>query len=238
MDKLIINDLEIEIIRKKIKNIHLSIHPPEGRIRVAVPEKIEDEAVRLFVISKLSWIKNQRAKFDLQVRHSPREYVSGESHYYLGTRYLLNVIESNGKQRVEIRNKKVLDLYVRPNSTSYKRSKVMEVWYRERLKEIIPKYIEKWESILGVSVSDWGVKIMKTKWGTCNFQSRRIWINIELAKKNPRCIEYIVVHELVHFLERSHNEKFTNYMDNYIPNWRSIRDELNEVVFESDKWKY
>ncbi|NLM62784.1 MAG: M48 family metallopeptidase [Mollicutes bacterium] len=238
MDKITIDNIDVEVISKKIKNIHLSIHPPDGRVRLAVPEKMNAEAIKLFVISKLSWIKKQRTKYKIQERQSVREFVSGESHYFLGTRYLLNVIETSGKQRVELRNKKYIDLYVRPNSSAKKREKIMMEWYRKYLKSIIPDYIKKWEKIIGVSVDFWGVKLMKTKWGTCNPDDKRIWINLELAKKNPRCLEYIIVHEMVHLLERHHNDKFIAYMDRFLPNWRSIRSELNEIIFESSSWSY
>ncbi len=238
MDKITIDNIDVEVISKKIKNIHLSVHPPDGRVRLAVPEKMNAEAIKLFVISKLSWIKKQRTKYKIQERQSVREFVSGESHYFLGTRYLLNVIETSGKQRVELRNKKYIDLYVRPNSSAKKREKIMMEWYRKYLKSIIPDYIKKWEKIIGVSVDFWGVKLMKTKWGTCNPDDKRIWINLELAKKNPRCLEYIIVHEMVHLLERHHNDKFIAYMDRFLPNWRSIRSELNEIIFESSSWSY
>lgn len=231
VNALNINGIEIEFYRKNIKNVHLSVHPPAGRVRLAVPEDMNEEAIRLFVISKLAWIKKQRKQFKLQDRQSVREFVSGESHYFLGSRYLMNVIESSEKQRVELRNKKYIDLYVRPDSTREQREKVINEWYRTELKKMVPEYIDKWESIMGVTVEDWGIRIMRTKWGTCNESARRIWLNLELAKKNPRCLEYIIVHEMVHFLERNHNERFKAYMDQYLPNWRGIRSELNELIF-------
>lgn len=238
MNSIVINDIEIEVIKKNIKNVHLSVHPPAGRVRLAAPENMDEEAVRLFVISKLSWIKKQRKEFDTQERQSIREFLSGESHYFMGTRYLLNVIESNEKQRVELRNKKYMDLYVRQGHTKEKRERIVSQWYREELKRQIPEYIEKWEDTIGVTVNEWGVKLMKTKWGTCNEQDKRIWVNLELAKKNPRCLEYIIVHEMVHLLERHHNERFKAYMDELLPNWKSIRDELNEMIYESSQWTY
>ena len=238
MAELKIGIIDIEVIRKNIKNIHLSVHPPNGRVRLAAPEKMDDEAIRLFAISKLSWIKKQRGKFDLQVRQSARSFLNGESHYYFGDRYLMNVIESTERQRVEVRNKKYLDLYVRPNSTKEGHERLLSKWYRESLKSIIPGFIQNWEPIIGVQVSEWGVKLMKTKWGTCNTSAKRIWINLELAKKNPRCLEYIIVHEMVHLLERHHNDRFNAYMDEFLPNWKSIRAELNELVFESSNWTY
>jgi predicted metal-dependent hydrolase len=227
MDKITVGNIEIDLIRKNIKNIHLSVYPPEGRVRLAVPERMNDEAVRLFAVSKLAWITKQRKKFSEQDRQTVREFVSGESHYYFGTRYLLNVVETTGKQHIELRSNKYIDLYVRPESTVEKREKIMSDWYRQSLKKVIPDYIKKWEEIMGVTVNDWGVKLMKTKWGTCNVKDKRIWINLELAKKNPRCLEYIIVHEMVHLLERHHNKKYKAYMDKFLPNWKSIKNELN-----------
>ena len=238
MNNIVINDIEIEVIKKNIKNVHLSVHPPAGRVRLAAPENMDEEAIRLFAISKLSWIKKQRKEFDTQERQSIREFLSGESHYFMGTRYLLNVIESNEKQRVELRNMKYMDLYIRPGHTKEKRERIVSQWYREELKRLIPEYIKKWEDTIGVTVNEWGVKLMKTKWGTCNEQDKRIWINLELAKKNPRCLEYIIVHEMVHLLERHHNDRFKAYMDEFLPNWKSIRDELNEMIYESSQWTY
>lgn len=238
MNNIVINDIEIEVIKKNIKNVHLSVHPPAGRVRLAAPENMDEEAIRLFAISKLSWIKKQRKEFDTQERQSVREFLSGESHYFMGSRYLLNVIESSEKQRVELRNKKYMDLYVRLGHTKEKRERIVSQWYREELKRLIPEYIEKWEDTIGVTVNEWGVKLMKTKWGTCNEQDKRIWINLELAKKNPRCLEYIIVHEMVHLLERHHNDRFKAYMDEFLPNWKSIRDELNEMIYESSQWTY
>lgn len=230
MESLVVGNIDIEVIQKNIKNIHLSVHPPCGRVRLATPKSMNDESVRLFAISKLSWIKQQKKKFKDQTREAPREFISGESHYFLGDRYLLNVIETRSKQRVEIHNSKQLDLYVRKNSTKEKREKIMTEWYRGKLKLEIPKYINKWEDTMGVSVNDWNVRKMKTIWGSCNIQEKRILLNLELAKKNPRCIEYVVVHEMVHLLERKHNDKFKSYMDKFLPNWRALRNEINGIA--------
>jgi predicted metal-dependent hydrolase len=230
--KLIVNNIEIELIKKNIKNLHLSVLPPNGRVRISVPKKMDDEAVRLFVISKISWIKKQRSKFEKQERQPEREFISGESHYFLGQRYLINVNYTNKrKQEVKIRNKTYIDLYVREGSTKEQKQNVMKEWYRRELKALIPPLIEKWESIIGVKVEYWGVKSMKTRWGSCNIVAKRIWLNLELAKKNPLCLEYIIVHEMVHLLERHHNERFISYMDKFLPNWRSIKAELKGLVF-------
>jgi predicted metal-dependent hydrolase len=238
MTNINIGDINITVIKKNIKNLHLSVHPPDGRVRISAPQSMNDEAIRIFAISKLSWIKKQRSKFKEQDRQSEREFVSGESHYYQGNRYLLNVIPTNKSQRVEMRNQKFIDLYVHEGSTKEQREKILVEWYRKQLKSQIPELIEKWEKVIGVKVNSWGVKLMKTRWGTCNPEAKRIWINLELAKKSPRCLEYVVVHEMVHLLERHHNKVFTAYMDQFLPNWRNIKTELNSLVFENSKWRY
>ncbi len=233
MGTLTVEDIEIQLIKKNIKNLHLSVLPPDGSVRISAPKELNDEAIRLFVVSKLSWIKKQRAKFKRQERQPEREFVSGESHYFLGQRYLLNVIYTNKRrQGAAIRNKTYLDLFVRENSGKEQRRKVMREWYRSELKVLIPPLIRKWEPQIEVKVESWGVKLMKTKWGSCNIAAKRIWLNLELAKKNPACLEYIVVHEMVHLLERQHNENFVAYMDKFLPNWRSIKAELNGLVFD------
>lgn len=227
MDIISIENIDIELIRKNIKNVHLSVYPPNGRVRLAVPQRMDDEAARAFAVSKLAWIIKQRKKFSMKEMQLEKEYVTGEKHFFLGICYLLNVVETSEKQHAEIRNSKYIDLYVRPGSSKEKREKVLLEWYRENLKNIIPVYIEKWEEVMKVKVNNFGIKLMKTRWGTCNVRDKRIWINLELAKKNPRCIEYVVVHEMVHLLERSHNDVFKGYMSKFLPNWKSIKDELN-----------
>ena len=206
--QIIVNDLVVDVVRKDIKNLHLAVYPPTGRVRVAAPLRVNDEAVRLFTISRLAWIKRQQAKFENQERQSAREYVSGESHYYQGNRYLLNVIYSKASPAVVIRNNKTMDLIVRPDSDTSQRERVLTTWYRQRLKEEIAPLIAKWEAIIGVQVAQWGVKQMKTRWGTCNIEAARIWLNLELIKKPVHCLEYIIVHEMVHLLERHHNDRF------------------------------
>lgn len=232
MEKIIINDIEIELTKKNIKNLHLSVHPPDGKVKISAPKNMDDDAIRLFAISKLSWIKKQQKKFKNQDRQPKREFVSGESHYFLGQGYILNVVYTNKRrQGVKIRNKKYMDLYVRENTPKYLRERVMTEWYRKELKKLIPPLIEKWEPIMGVKVNEFSVKLMKTRWGTCNPTAKRIWLNLELAKRDPICLEYIVVHEMVHLLERSHNERFVAYMDKFMPNWRALKAELNGLIF-------
>lgn len=235
MQEITVSNLRIDLIKKNIKNMHLSVHPPNGRVRIAVPRNTNEEQVRMYIISKLDWIRKQQKKLASQNRISARDYVSGESHYFLGERYLLNVIYTTGKQMVEIANKTQMDLFVRKESSVEQRERVMNEWYRKELKIMIPDYISKWESKMNVEVLDWRIKRMKTKWGSCNTEQKRIWLNLELAKKAPHCLEYVIVHEMTHLLERKHNNQFKAYMDQFIPNWRAIRNELNHTLFESNE---
>jgi predicted metal-dependent hydrolase len=199
---------------------------------------MDDEAVRLAVSTKLAWVKRQQRRFREQERQSPREYIYRESHYYLGHRYLLNVIEQEGPARVSIRNKATIDLRIPEGTDTAKRERIMHAWYRKELKARIPALIEKWEPLIGVTVAFWGVKKMKTKWGSCNSQAGRIWVNLELAKKPVQCIEYIVVHEMVHLIERHHNDNFRVLMDDLLPQWRLYRDKLNRAPLGHEKWIY
>ena len=236
--QITVNDMAVDVVRKNIKNVHLGVYPPAGRIRIAVPLHINDESARLFTIAHWSWIKRQQAKFAQQARQSEREYVSGESHYYQGRRYLLNVVYQKGTPSVVIRNNKTMDLFVRSGSDSATRASVLTAWYRQRMKEELVPLIAKWEQIIGEAVADWGVKQMKTRWGTCNTQARRIWLNLELIKKPPHCLEYVVVHEIVHLLERRHNERFVSYMNRYLPLWHHYREELNRSPLGHETWEY
>jgi predicted metal-dependent hydrolase len=238
MHQITVNGIPVDIVRKDIKNLHLAVYPPNGRVRVAAPLRVDDEAVRLFTISKLGWIKRQVAKFEAQERQSAREYMTGESHYFQGQRYRLNVIDHEGTPQVVVRNKTRMDLLVRPSTDVVQREAVLRNWYRRQLKAAIPPLAAKWEAIIGVSAAEWGVKQMKTKWGTCNIESGRIWLNLELAKKPPHCLEYIVVHEMVHLLERRHNDRFTAYMDRFMPQWRMYREELNRAPLGHEVWDY
>lgn len=238
MHQIKVSDLVIEVEHKKIKNLHLSVNPPNGWVRIAAPMNIDDEALRLFAVSKLAWVHKQQRKFEEQSRQSEREFVSGESHYFKRERYLLNVIYHKGNPKIVIRNKTYIDLYVREGSAQLLRQRVLTEWYRKQLKAVIPELINKWQGIIGVQVEDWGVKQMKTKWGTCNIEAGRIWLNLELAKKPERCLEYIVVHEMVHLLERKHNDHFVGLMDQFMPQWRTYRDELNQFPLRHESWGY
>lgn len=228
--KLSIGSIEVDVIKKDIKNIHLAVYPPTGRVRIASPLSMKDESIRLFAISKLDWIKKHQKALRNQDRQSERFFVTGESHYYRGSHYLLNVIYRDAAPEVVLKNKKYIDLYVRPDSPREKREEVLTEWYRRQLKQQILPLIEKWEPIMGVKVADWGVRRMKTKWGTCNIEARRIWLNLELAKKPERCLEYVVIHEMAHLLERHHNDRFVGLLDEFFSGWRGVRGELNGMA--------
>jgi predicted metal-dependent hydrolase len=229
MEQIEVNGLCVDVIRKDIKNLHLGVYPPDGRVRVAAPTAVSDEAVRQAVITRLGWIRRQQECFALQERQSPREMIDGESHYFAGQRYRLKVCEGTGPLTVILRNKRNMELHVPPECPREKREELLLRWYRQQLKGLIPEIISKWEPILGIEVAEWGVKRMKTKWGSCNPDKRRIWLNLELAKKNVKCVEYIVLHEMVHILERTHNDRFREYMDRFMPSWQILRDELNQA---------
>lgn len=236
--KITVNGLPVYIVRKAIKNLHLGVYPPHGRVRVAAPLRVSDDAVRLAIIGKLGWIKRQQARFDGQPRQSAREMVSGESHYFLGQRYRLRVSKQAGTAKVVVRNKSTIELHVGRELSAEQCERVLLRWYRQQLKEMIPPVLEKWQTALGVQVDDWAIKKMKTKWGSCNVEARRIWLNLELAKKPVQCLEYIIVHELAHLLERHHNETFIAIMTKFLPQWRLRRSELNAVPLAHATWTY
>jgi len=238
MQQMVVNNISVDVVRKNIKNLHLAVYPPNGRVRVAVPLRMNDDAVRLAVISRLAWIKRHQTKFAGQERQSAREFVTGESHYFQGRRYRLNVEYRKGIPSVSIRNNTTIDLIVRDGSDRTHRLRVLTEWYRKQIKEQIPPLIEKWKPVMNVSVAEWGVKQMKTKWGTCNVKARRIWLNLELAKKPVHCLEYIIVHEMLHLLERKHNDRFKALMDKFMPLWKSYRVELNQAPLGNETWEY
>ena len=233
-----VGGVEVAVVRKAIKNLHLGVYPPNGRVRVATPLAVSDEAVRLAVVGKLGWIKRQRARFAAQPRQSRREMVNGESHFFQGRRYRLRVITCDGVPKVVRRNQSILELHARPESTVKQRDRILQQWYRQHLKELIPALLEKWQAVLGVRADEFGIKKMKTKWGTCNIPARRIWVNLELAKKPVSCLEYIVVHELTHLLERKHNDRFVAIMEKHLPTWHMCRKELNSEPLANETWSY
>lgn len=233
-----VSGIPVEVVRKDIKNLHVGVYPPKGRVRVAAPLRLGDEAVRLAVVSRLGWIRRQQKGFQEQDRQSQREMVTGESHYFQGRRYRLHVIERDGPASVELSNNSTMALRVRPGTGRDVRDAILQRWYRGRLREQLPSLVMKWERKVGVRVAEFRIKKMKTQWGTCNNQAKRIWLNLELAKKPMCCVEYILVHEMVHFHERRHNERFLNLMDELMPQWRAYREELNRAPLANEEWRY
>lgn len=231
MDKITISGIEILVNKKKIKHMHLAVLPPDGIVRVSVPITVDDDTIRLFVISKISWIKKQTEKYKNQARQSKREYIDGESVYVWGQRYRLMVKHSGKRNKVIIKGDR-LYLYVRKKSTVEQRENALNKWYRGLLKGEVPKLIKIWQKKMDVTTESWGIKNMKTRWGSCNVDKQRIWINLQLAKKPLNCLEYVVVHELTHLLEKSHNEVFVGYMDKFLPDWRMRKDELNNYILD------
>ena len=208
MKQITISNISIDVVRKDIKNIHLAVYPPTGRVRIAAPLQVNNDTIRLFAISKLGWIKRHQRNFENQERISPREYKERESHYFQGRRYLLRIKETNGSGFVDLKGKTYLDLFVRKNASFENKQRVINEWHRQELKNILPELMEHWEKKIGVKVGFCGIKQMKTKWGSCNIEKKRIWLNLELAKKPIHCLEYILVHEMIHLLERNHNDRF------------------------------
>jgi len=235
--KIKLNEIDVDVIQKDIKNVHLSIYPPDGQVKVSAPENMSVDTIRVFVISKLAWIKKQQEKLQAQKREAPRDYIDRESHYFNGKRYLLRIIEKNEPPQVTLAHSEML-LQVRPDADQLKRQSVIDEWYRGQLKELLHPLIKKWEKKINVTVSQFTVRKMKTKWGSCSPNSKSIRINLDLAKKPSDCLEYIVVHEMVHLLEASHNEHFILLMDRFMPKWRFYRDELNSLPVRHDEWKY
>jgi len=227
----------LDVIHKDIKNVHLSVHPPQGRVTISTPLRMDMDTIRVFAISKLSWIKKQQNKFRSQVREAPRECVTRESHYHLGKRYLLRVIENNVPAKVTIKHD-TIEMCVRPHTGQKKRQEIMDEWYRRELRELAPAIIERYEKIMDVKVNELGIKKMRTRWGTCSRIRKRVWLNLELAKKPKEYIEYIVVHEMVHLLEKHHNDRFAAYMDEFLPKWRHYKEALNRIPLRHENWTY
>lgn len=237
MEQIKLGDITVDVELKDIKNVHLSVYPPKGRVRIAAPQRMNLDTIRIYAISKLSWIKKQQQKFQTQVREAPREYLNREGHYYLGSRYLLKVIEHDAPPVITLKHK-TIEMRLRPNTDMLKKQLIMDEWYRSQLKIILPPMIKKWEKTMGVSLFEFGIKKMKTKWGTCNREAKRIWLNLELAKKPFQCVEYIVVHEMVHLLERNHNDTFIAYMNQFLPEWKELKKELNKLPVSHRDWEY
>ncbi|MCC6269487.1 MAG: M48 family metallopeptidase [Dehalococcoidia bacterium] len=233
--QLTLGDIDVDVVFKDIKNVHLSVHPPTGRVRIAAPARMNLDTVRVFALSKLDWIKRNQSKLQDQDRESPREYLERESHYLWGTRYLLSVLEGNSAPSVKTDHNRLL-LRVRRGSAEGARQSAIAAWYRSALRQAIPPLIARWEPVIGVKVERFFVQRMKTKWGSCNAGASTIRLNTELAKKPRECLEYVVVHEMAHILEPSHNARFTSLMDQFMPGWRFRRQQLNELPLAHEDW--
>jgi hypothetical protein len=232
-----LGDIALDVVLKDIKNVHLSVYPPTGRVRISAPQRMSIDTIRVFAISKLDWIKQQQTKLREQERETPRDYVDRESHYVWGKRYLLTMCESDEPPSIELQHSRLL-LRVRPRTDADKRQALVEKWYRAQLKQAVPPLLTRWQPRLGVRVERFFVQRMKTRWGSCNHTTGTIRLNTELAKKPAECLEYIVVHELVHLLEPTHNARFVALIDRCMPTWQFHRQVLNRLPVRQEKWSY
>lgn len=232
-----LGNIPVDVVLKDIKNIHLSVHPPAGKVRIAAPLRMDIDTIRVFAITKLAWIKSQQKKLREQERETPREYLDRESHYVWGKRYLLKLVEKDAAPSVELKHSKMV-LQLRPAASVEKKQEVIDAWYREQLKGAVPALVAKWEKALGVKAGKVFVQKMKTKWGSCSPGAGNVRLNTDLAKKPLQCLEYIVAHELTHLLERHHNDRFTALMDAHMPQWRQYREMLNSLPLAHQEWGY
>ena len=231
-----LGDLTVEVTRKAVKNVHLSVHPPEGHVTLVAPTSTRLEVARAYVISKLGWIRAQQEKLRAQARETPRQFVERESHYLWGRRYLLSIVEQEAKPGVKLDHRRIT-LRVRPGSSLEKRQEVMHDWHRALLHQTIPGLIQKWQPVLGVTVSTYFLQRMKTQWGGCNHRAGTIRLNTELVKKPKDLLEYVVVHEMLHLIEPSHSPRFIDLLDKHYPSWREARAELNELPLAAESWE-
>lgn len=229
--------ITVDVVLKDIKNIHLSVYPPSGRVRISAPSRMSLDTIRVFAISRLGWIKQQQQKLQEQERETPREYLGRESHYVWGKRYLLSVIEGHEVPSVALQHSRLL-LRVRPGTDTQKKQAIVEAWYRWQLKQTVPPLIARWEPLMGIKIERFFVQRMKTKWGSCNHRARTLRLNTELAKKPRECLEYIVVHEMTHILAPTHNARFVVMMDQFMPQWRFYREQLNRLPVHHEDWAY
>ena len=235
--QLKLGDIAVDVVLKDIKNVHLSVYPPTGRVRISAPKRMSLDTIRVFAISKLSWIKQQQKKLRNQERETPREYLDRESHYIWGKRYLLKVVEEHAAPNIQLKHNKMI-LQVSPGTNSGTQRAIVARWYREQIKTAVPDLMARWEPVVGGKVKRVFVRKMKTKWGSCNPATHSIRLNTDLAKKPRECLEYIFIHEIVHLLERHHNDRFKEQMDRLMPQWRTIRDELNRAPLGHESWSY
>ncbi|MEZ5328698.1 MAG: SprT family zinc-dependent metalloprotease [Verrucomicrobiales bacterium] len=237
MTTLQLGEIEVDVLKKDIKNLHLSVHPPSGRVTISAPSRLSMDTIRVYAISKLDWIKKHQKQLREQDRETPRDFIDRESHYLWGKRYLLRVTEANQPPAISIDHRKLF-LQVRPGTDTKARAAIVDQWYREQIKNAAPPLIAKWEPVLGVKVENFFVRRMRTKWGSCTPSKRTIRLNTDLARKPPECLEYIIVHEMVHLLEPTHNARFIALMGEYMPQWKSHRDLLNSLPVRHEAWGY
>ncbi|MBL1268546.1 MAG: M48 family metallopeptidase [Halomonas sp.] len=230
-----LGDIHIAVTRKAVRNVHLSVHPPEGRVTLVAPTNTRLEVARAYAISKLGWIRSQQSKLQQQDRETPRQFIKRESHYLWGRRYLLNVEEKEARPNIKLDHKRIT-LRVRPGSSLEKRAQVMHEWHKRLLHEAVPPLIQRWESKLEVTVNRYYLQCMKTKWGSCNHRAGNIRLNTELVKKPRDLLEYIIVHEMAHLIEPTHNERFIALLDQHYPGWREARAELNALPLKAEYW--
>lgn len=232
-----LGEFQADVVRKDIKHVHLSVYPPDGQVRISAPLSMALDTIRIYAITKLDWIKRQQRKIRAQERETPREFLSKESHHVWGKRYLLRLVETDTAPSVKLKHS-TLELHIRSGSDAARCNEVLDGWYREQIKAAVPSLLAKWEPLLGVKVRRVLVQRMKTKWGSCNPASSHIRLNTDLARKPPACLEYIVVHELVHLLEPTHNARFQSLMDSFMPQWRQVKHELNQLPVRHEDWDY
>ena len=235
--QLELGGVSVDVETKDIKNLHLSVYPPTGRVRIAAPQHMTLDAIRLFAISKLGWIRRQQGHLIQQEREAAREYLERESHYVWGKRYLLKIVEVDAAPKLELQHRHLV-LSLRPGAHELQRREILDAWYRVQIKAAAPALLAKWEPLLGVKPDRLFVQRMKTKWGSCTPATRSIRLNTDLAKKPPGCLEYILIHELVHLLEPTHNARFTALIEQFMPTWRHRRDQLNRLPVRHEDWKY
>ena len=235
-DTIELGDVVINVTRKAVKNVHLSVHPPSGQVTLVAPSGTRLDVARAYAISKLGWIRNQQAKLLAQPRETPRQFVERESHYVWGRRYLLSVVEKDAKPCVTLDHRRIR-LVVRPGTISAKRAEVMNVWQRSLLHQAVPGLISKWETTLGVKVAGYFLQRMKTKWGSCNRRAGNIRLNTELVKKPKDLLEYVIAHEIAHLVEPTHNERFVALLTRHYPTWKEARDELNSLTLAAERWR-
>lgn len=235
--RLRLGDIAVDVVLKDIKNVHLSVHPPSGRVRIAAPRRMKLDTIRVFAVSKLAWIRQQQRKLRAQERETPREYLDRESHYLWGKRYLLRISERDLAPGLALSHSRMI-LTVRAGTDEAAKEAIVALWYRQQIRAAASDLIAKWEPLLGVSVNRVFVQQMKTRWGSCNPHARAIRLNTELAKKPKECLEYIVVHEMIHLIEPTHNARFVALMDRFMPKWQFLRQKLNRLPVRHADWDY